>query len=234
MNSRYDRDNDLQDLHESDGPDREISLGTATILGIFFALALLCAVFFGFGYSLGRHSAQPVASAVDAAAEPDSSGSKPAPGSALNQGRNSSSAKQTGNGDQTETPQDHSSVDAAEESQQVPAPSRVRTVVSPSSSDSETRAAAYAKASVSKPVAATAPAAATGPGSPVVQVAAVSHQEDATILAAALKQRGYNVSVRQMPQDKLLHVQVGPFASKKEADAMRVRLQADGYNAIVK
>jgi hypothetical protein len=27
-----------------------------TILGIFFALALLCAVFFGFGYSLGRRS----------------------------------------------------------------------------------------------------------------------------------------------------------------------------------
>jgi len=29
-------------------------------------------------------------------------------------------------------------------------------------------------------------------------------------------------------------VQVGPFATKKEADAMRQRLQADGYNAIVK
>jgi cell division septation protein DedD len=68
----------------------------------------------------------------------------------------------------------------------------------------------------------------------VVQVAAVSHKEDADMLAAALKRRGYSVSVRQMPQDKLLHVQVGPFATKKDADAMRQRLQADGYNAIVK
>ena len=29
--------------------DREISLGTPTILGIFFVLALVCALFFGFG-----------------------------------------------------------------------------------------------------------------------------------------------------------------------------------------
>ena len=68
----------------------------------------------------------------------------------------------------------------------------------------------------------------------VVQVAAVSHQEDANMLLAALKKKGYSVSIRQEPQDKLLHLQLGPFASKKEADAMRQRLLADGYNAIVK
>jgi len=37
-----------------------------------------------------------------------------------------------------------------------------------------------------------------------------------------------------MPQDKLLRVQIGPFASRKDADAMRQRLISDGYNAIVK
>jgi DedD protein len=227
VNSRYDRDNDLQDLHESDTQDREISLGTTTILGIFFALALLCAMFFGLGYSLGRHSVQPVASAADATTEPESSSSsKPAPGSPLNQGRNNSSAQQT------EIPQDHSSADAPDESQQEPAPpSPVKTVIATPAL--ETHAASSAKAPAPRPVAAMVPVAA-GSGALVVQVAAVSHQEDATILAAALKQRGYNVSIRQAPQDKLLHVQVGPFASKKEADAMRQRLQADGYNAIVK
>jgi DedD protein len=71
-------------------------------------------------------------------------------------------------------------------------------------------------------------------GSAVVQVAAVSHQEDADVLMSALKKHGYNVTIRQEPQDKLLHVQVGPFASKKDAEAMRQRLLADGYNAIVK
>ena len=57
LNTRYETDrdlhHDLRDLDESGEQDREISLGTTTILGIFFALALLCAVFFGFGYSLG-------------------------------------------------------------------------------------------------------------------------------------------------------------------------------------
>jgi cell division septation protein DedD len=71
-------------------------------------------------------------------------------------------------------------------------------------------------------------------GTALVQVAAVSHQEDADLLVAALKKRGYNVFIRQEPQDKLLHVQIGPFATKKDAEAMRQHLLADGYNAIVK
>jgi cell division septation protein DedD len=67
-----------------------------------------------------------------------------------------------------------------------------------------------------------------------VQIAAVSHQEDADLLVSTLKRRGYSVAIRSEPQDKLLHVQIGPFASHKDADAMRQRLLADGFNAIVK
>ena len=40
------------------GAEREISLGLPAILGIFFALALVCACFFGFGYTMGRKLAQ--------------------------------------------------------------------------------------------------------------------------------------------------------------------------------
>jgi cell division septation protein DedD len=54
------------------------------------------------------------------------------------------------------------------------------------------------------------------------------------MLMAALKRHGYNAAIHQSPQDKLLHVQIGPFATKKDADAMRQKLTADGYNAIVK
>src|SRR5579859_4445022 len=49
-------DPDVFDDHATS--DREISLGMPTILGIFFALALICAVFFGAGYTMGRKSAQ--------------------------------------------------------------------------------------------------------------------------------------------------------------------------------
>src|SRR5437016_12550338 len=37
--------------------DTEITLGTGKLLGIFFSLAILCAVFFTLGYMLGRGSA---------------------------------------------------------------------------------------------------------------------------------------------------------------------------------
>ena len=67
------------------------------------------------------------------------------------------------------------------------------------------------------PVAAALPS----PGSSVVQVAAMSHQEDADVVAVDLKRRGYTVAIRHEPQDKLFHVQIGPFTNKKEADAMR-------------
>jgi len=77
------------------------------------------------------------------------------------------------------------------------------------------------------------PTAVSGP--PVmVQIAAVSRSEDANALASALRQRGYNVAVRNEHQDNLLHVQVGPFTSRDEAKAMRSKLMADGYNAILK
>jgi cell division septation protein DedD len=68
----------------------------------------------------------------------------------------------------------------------------------------------------------------------VVQVAAVSHQEDADLLMSALKGRGYAVVERTEPQDKLVHIQIGPFSYRKDAEAIRQRLQGDGYNAIIK
>jgi DedD protein len=68
----------------------------------------------------------------------------------------------------------------------------------------------------------------------MVQIAAVSHQEDADVLVSALKSHGFSVTVRNEAQDKLLHVQVGPFASRDQAKAMRQKLLDAGYNAILK
>lgn len=67
----------------------------------------------------------------------------------------------------------------------------------------------------------------------MVQIAAVSHQEDADVLVSALRKHGYVVSTRHDPADDLLHVQVGPFASHADAASMRQRLLNDGYNAII-
>ncbi len=235
MNGRYDSE-DLEDVHE--GPpaaDREISLGTGAMLGIFLALVLVCGAFFGFGYSMG-HKTGLVVPPGAAVADPETAGPaasgemKPLPGS--------------------------SSVDAPEVVVKPSAGSGVRAGAVPRSAKVDTGADApttpiagppqglksgakpYITASAAPPsMAATIPAvagAAAGSGAIFVQISAVSHQEDAQLLMTALKRRGYEATVRHSSQDQLLHVQMGPYATKKDADAMRQRLSADGYNAILK
>ena len=68
-----------------------------------------------------------------------------------------------------------------------------------------------------------------------VQVAAVSRQEDADALVEALKKKQYPAfTVNNSSADKFYHVQVGPYGDLKDAESMRARLIADGYNPIVK
>lgn len=224
MNTRYETEHDLRDLREEAEQDREISLGTTTILGIFFALALLCAVFFGLGYSLGGKSAQPAATPPETRA-PESNSSKPAPGVPVGQ----TTAKLSANETQSAIVPVDPPASLTQDSQPAPDLTPVKATVS-------TTRPELSLTSATKPTAAPpAQTAALSPGSSVVQVAAMSHQEDADVVAADLKRRGYTVAIRHEPQDKFFHVQIGPFATKKEADGMRQHLQADGYNsAIVK
>jgi cell division septation protein DedD len=67
----------------------------------------------------------------------------------------------------------------------------------------------------------------------MVQIAAVSHPEDAEVLVNALRKHGYAVTVRREVADNLIHIQTGPFANRNDANAMRQKLINDGYNAIV-
>ncbi len=205
--------------------EREINLGTMTILLIFFGLAVLCAVFFGFGYSMGRKASGPTP--INTAATPSSStgfsGFKPAAGNAA--GTPDPDAAKPAAGASVTVP--YTPPQAAAES---PVSSKVtaadgEVVGDPANADEAKPA--RAAAAVAMPVA-------SGSGTIVVQIAAVTHQEDADMVATALKRRGYAVTVRNEPQDALLHVQVGPFATRKDADAMKQRLGGDGFNAIIK
>src|SRR6266487_3493822 len=54
-----------------DTTDTEITLGTGKMLALFFGLVILCAVFFGMGFSMGRSS---VRSAPELLPSPSSSG----------------------------------------------------------------------------------------------------------------------------------------------------------------
>lgn len=205
---------------EPESADREISLGTPTILGLFFLLAIVCAAFFGFGYSIGRKSVPPSPLVADTAPSPSTLTAKPAAGVAATP----ISATVT-------KPVDESPVDTAavpaEKSDLNPADSMI--VGEKPKHSVPPPAAAHSVVPAPLPVAGPQPA-----GTFMVQVAAVSSQDVADILLSSLQKKGYNVAVHHEPQDKLLHVQIGPFADKKQAEAMRQRVIADGFNAIVK
>jgi hypothetical protein len=68
----------------------------------------------------------------------------------------------------------------------------------------------------------------------MVEIMALSHESDAEAMVAALNRHGYQVAVRHEPEDSLLHLDVGPFTNQKDAETMRQRLLADGYNATIK
>lgn len=71
-------------------------------------------------------------------------------------------------------------------------------------------------------------------GSIVLQVSALSKESDALALAQALQQKKFPAFVMMPGADRYYHVQVGPYADGKTADAARKALQDAGFKPIVK
>jgi cell division septation protein DedD len=180
--------------------DTEITLGTGKMLVLFFGLVILCALFFGMGFTMGKNS---VRLTPELLATP--SGVRP---SAANQ----PATKTTAPGEQATAPATQAPADTG-----TPAPA--------AQNPADPNAAAQPQPAQ--------PAAPSGPGY-LVQVAAVSKQEDADSLVEALKAHQYAAFISNQPSDKLFHVQVGPFADIKDAEATRAKLVADGYSPILK
>jgi len=224
--------NEVEQDDEDSG--RELTLSTTSILGIFFCLALAFAAVFGLGYTVGRKS---VPSNAPDLSQTGMYGNKPPAGAPAIQSIPGYLSKQdAANANSNAT---DNKVYVAPQPAPTTATAIGKTTVTVPMSDSSARPAPAAAATavpVPLPPPAPAPAAAPVPvpsGSFVVQIAAVSHQEDAELLIADLRKRGYIVTIHT-EGDKLIHVQMGPFGTRKDADAMRQRLLAAGYNAIIK
>ena len=71
-------------------------------------------------------------------------------------------------------------------------------------------------------------------GAIMLQVAAVTSQEDALALAQALQQKKFPAFVITPSTDKFYRVQVGPYADNHAAGAARQDLEAKGFKSIVK
>lgn len=71
-------------------------------------------------------------------------------------------------------------------------------------------------------------------GAIMLQVAAVTSQEDALALAQALQQKKFPAFVMTPSTDKFYRVQVGPYPNNQSATAARLDLEAKGFKTIVK
>ncbi len=213
--------------------DAEFSLGLGSLIGIFFGLALVCGVFFGFGYTLG-HRSQPAPVPSEPASEPSAQTPAlvaPKPSAQVLQQQPEATQQQvivpetlTAQGTPTLATATATTT-ARETASAVAAPSLKPQPV----------AVATSKAPQPATVASAPEPAGTVPTETImVQIAAVRSRPDAEALAAALRKNGFTPSIRTESQDKLLHVQIGPFASRDEAKAMRQKLSSSGYNAFIK
>jgi cell division septation protein DedD len=197
--------------------DTEIILGTGKLLAIFFGLVAICGTFFGLGYSLGR-SSSPMALQSGQPSKVDASvGAKPLAGVTVSAPANPPEA--------TATPASDPNAAANSQVDQVPPADQASAtdagVVKSASSQSDDRKIATPELASEAGI--------------TVQVAAVTKQEDAEALVAALRKKNYPVFVSpNASTDNLYHVQVGPFAELKDAETMKSKLAGDGYNAILK
>ncbi len=230
--------------------DTEITLGVGRLLGLFFVLVAICGVFFSIGYSLGKSNAREQAlndgpSNVLAAGPQAAGSSEPR--------ADKPSAAVASKSDATQATQEQGTASSGQNNltfykavQQggggPPVPAKQS---APEAAPAATESAAVTVAQNAPPAkeatqASVQPVSHTGPvtgaGTIVVQIAAVTREDDAVALAGALRKKDYNVFVVKNAaiNDKFYHVQVGPFMSLKEADAMKAKLVAEGYNPIVK
>ena len=196
-------DDDFQPMRVRREAELTLGAGVLSLLALF--LVLICGFCLWLGYHIGHGSAQAAAAPVAAAPaqKGDSSRIKP------------------------------SATPSSPVSRQTPTPQSVTADIQPDAvrDPSTSSEPLYTPAPTPHPALPVQPPQPST--NPVVQIAAVSHQEDAEVLVTALRKRGYAVTVSPDPSDNLLHVRIGPFGSRAEANQWKQRLLNDGYNAIV-
>jgi DedD protein len=210
----------------------ELRMGAGAVLTVFFAATLVSAVFFGLGYSFGRtgsgihfavpvHSANAPAPSAPAALDDTGATSAQKPSAIASTGPVSATDANTP-GQQTALPL--ALVPAAD-----PAPAQ--------SNGTNAAPSAVAGTAPSAPVPESTTPRASIPiakGSYMVQVAAIASHKDAQTLAQSLQKQGINARVHGGVGDRFFHVQVGPFATRDAAEAMRKKVAAAGHRAILK
>lgn len=210
------------DLEQRDEQQSQPVSGLGPWLKIFFGAVILSAVFFALGYTFGRNSAPISNPALTSDPKPVRAASdKPSAA----QSPNAAVADAQSTSSQQSDLTFYKSVENKPDGKLSPPPQQTQPAPTQSA-----QAAITANTTKVPPELANAKIG----GSIAVQVAALTKEEDADALVNALRGKNYPVFVANVPGDKLFHVQVGPFAELKDAEAIRARLASDGYNPIIK
>jgi len=220
--------------------DAELTLGAGMLLLLFFGLVLVCGFCFAAGYAVGRRGAPPAPvgqqSAGNAQTPVPAGSSLPKPPATTQPTAVQASTSTTPPGDAS--PSGAVGVPPSTATNPPPDPPASNPAAAPSAHPQVRVApdpAAKAPSAVPAPAAHPASAPATAPPAVplMVQIAAVSHQEDADVLVGALRKHGYTVAARRDPADNLIHVRIGPFSNRDDANRWRTKLLNDGYNAMI-
>lgn len=226
--------------------ERDITIGPGKLLGLFFMLVMICGVFFAIGYSLGKTSAReqalndksPLNASISAPIVGDSSVPKPSAAASTKAEADGSASEAKG---EAQSSPDLTFFNAVKRDDRK-STTTGKAEAAPTTLAKVEASAAVASAEASsagKPAAkaeTTAAVASSVNGAFVVQIAAVTREEDAAALAGALRKKNYSVFVVNNPtvHDKFYHVQVGPFPTLQDAESIKMKLTGEGYNPIVK
>ena len=204
----------------------DLILENRHLLLIFFGIVALSGVFFAFGYIVGRNTLSPSAATALAESGNPEGAAKPSPmPPALYYQRPTPPAvppAEEPGSSQPELQFDQSLSERTPETK----------LESPESTG------AAAASSPAQPNPPSEPARPSAVGSPppgiLVQVSALSRQEDAERLVQLLKEKQLPVVMTTGPNDTLFHVVVGPYPSDSEAQRVKRLLEEDGFQPIIK
>ena len=217
--------------------DTELTLGPGALLAIFFGLVLICGLCFGLGYAVGHRTSAPVAATPGQTAAPDQ---EPLQGNdSIPKPSASAHAPAPPPSGATEPPAPDGGANPGTPPQTPPSGGPSGPPAGAQGGTTQTQVRPAMPSPDNTPHGAQpAPAPSVHAALPaqaqlMVQIAAVANSEDANVLVSALRKRGYTVTARREPADGLIHVRIGPFGSREEANRWRDKLLGDGYNAEV-
>ncbi|HXZ12577.1 MAG TPA: SPOR domain-containing protein [Candidatus Sulfotelmatobacter sp.] len=204
------------------GPDRVLE--SRHLVGIFLGVVLLCSVFFTLGYVMGRQQYGGSVHAAEAVGKLISSSPSPAP--VKPKAAEPSVAPANSEWDF------YSKKDA-------PAAEPNAKTAAPTPAVATRKPGAPAPATTTPVAASTKPSAhlqspKMGKGAIVVQVAALTRENDALAMADTIQQKKFPAFVVTPAGDNYYRVQVGPYSDEKSADAAKHALEQLGFKPIIK